>query len=374
MPPESRSDVPASVLRYVARTRQTVLLDDASTDSNFAGLKARSVLCVPLVRGSELVGVLYLENNLATAAFTPARVALLEALSSQIAISAENAALYEDMRGQADAFARFVPREFLTFLGHETIEQVRLGDAVAKEMAVLFSDIRDFTTLSEQLTPDQNFEFLNAYLGRVGPVIRANRGFVDKYIGDAVMALFPRSPDDALRAAVAMQQQAATLDPVGGRRVTMGVGLHIGNLILGVLGESERMEGTVISDAVNIGARLEGLTKKYGVGIIASKAMIQGCTEPERFPHRCLGDEVVKGKAEPVRIYEVFAGDPQDVLEKKLRTRGNFEEAVTALSTGNAADAFVLLRSVQSELPDDPVTKQLMARAAKAVTGAYTPT
>lgn len=374
MPPEEHREVPASVLRYVARTRQTILLDDVAADSRFAGVSTRSVLCLPLVRSGELVGVLYLENDLAASAFTPQRVALLEALSSQIAIAAENAALYENLRVQADAFARFVPRQFLSFLRRASIEEVCLGDAVAREMAVLFGDLRDFTTLSEGMTPTESFEFLNRYLGRIGPVIRANRGFVDKYIGDAVMALFPRSPDDALRAAIAMQAQTATLPPVAGQPVAMGVGLHTGKLILGVLGESERMDGTVISDAVNIGARLEGLTKKYGVGIIASQAMISGCSEPERFPHRCLGDEVVKGKAEPVRIYEVFAGDEPAVLEGKLRTRGDFEEAVAAMAAGNAADAFVLLRSVQSVLPDDGVTKMLMSRAAQAVTGAYAKT
>jgi class 3 adenylate cyclase len=93
------------------------------------------------------------------------------------------------------AYGRFVPHEFLRFLGHKSIVDVHLGDQVQKEMSILFADIRNFTTLSEGMSPKENFDFLNSYLKRVGPVIRNHNGFIDKYIGDAVMALFP----DALK-------------------------------------------------------------------------------------------------------------------------------------------------------------------------------
>ncbi|MCZ0904476.1 response regulator, partial [Microcoleus sp. HI-ES] len=102
------------------------------------------------------------------------------------------------------AYGRFVPHDFLRFLGHESIVDVRLGDQIQKEMTVLFSDIRSFTTISEAMTPQENFNFINSYLSRVSPVIRAHQGFIDKYIGDAIMALFPESADDAVRAAVEM--------------------------------------------------------------------------------------------------------------------------------------------------------------------------
>lgn len=98
------------------------------------------------------------------------------------------------------AYARFVPREFLRFLEKESIVDVKLGDQVQKEMTVLFSDIRSFTSLSESMSPKENFNFLNSYLKRVGPVIRNHNGFIDKYIGDAIMALFPDSAQDAMNA------------------------------------------------------------------------------------------------------------------------------------------------------------------------------
>ena len=105
------------------------------------------------------------------------------------------------------AYGRFVPHDFLRFLGHESIVDVRLGDQIQKEMTVLFSDIHSFTTISETMTPQENFSFINSYLSRVSPVIRAHQGFIDKYIGDAIMALFPESADDAIMAAVEMQKQ-----------------------------------------------------------------------------------------------------------------------------------------------------------------------
>ena len=104
-----------------------------------------------------------------------------------------------------EANARFVPRQFLEYLGKESIADIQLGDQVQKEMAVLFTDIRDFTSISEQMTPKENFNFLNNYLGYMEPVIRNNNGFVDKYIGDSIMALFPDNTEDAINAAIEMR-------------------------------------------------------------------------------------------------------------------------------------------------------------------------
>ena len=109
-----------------------------------------------------------------------------------------------------NASGRFVPREFLEHLGRKTLADVRLGDHVAREMSVLFCDIRDFTTLSERMTPSENFAFLNSYLRQLTPIIRSYRGFVDKYIGDGIMALFPESARDALDSAVELQRQVVT--------------------------------------------------------------------------------------------------------------------------------------------------------------------
>ncbi|TAF33592.1 MAG: response regulator, partial [Oscillatoriales cyanobacterium] len=170
------------------------------------------------------------------------------------------------------ATSRFVPNEFLGFLGCESIVDIKLGDAVQLEMSVLFSDIREFTTLSEQMTPEDNFKFINSYLSHMEPLIVENRGFIDKYIGDAIMALFSEGADDAVRAGIAMlhalveynQERASA----GYIPIKIGVGINTGSLMLGIVGGPSRMDGTVISDAVNLASRIESLTKKYGVSLL----------------------------------------------------------------------------------------------------------
>lgn len=124
-------------------------------------------------------------------------------------------------------------------------------------MSVMFSGIRSFSSLSEIMSPQDNFKFINGYLSRISPVIRENGGFIDKYIGDGVMALFPGSPEEALRAAVyvidRVNEYNAFRAELGYRKpISAGIGVHKGNMILGTIGESERFDTTVISDAVNI--------------------------------------------------------------------------------------------------------------------------
>ncbi|MEM9245249.1 MAG: response regulator, partial [Cyanobacteria bacterium P01_F01_bin.153] len=172
------------------------------------------------------------------------------------------------------AYAKFVPREFLNILSKESILDVKLGDAVQREMSVLFSDIRDFTPLSESMSPEDNFRFINSYLSQMEPAILENSGFIDKYIGDAIMALFPGSADDALKAAIAMLRQLKDYNQVKGHsdlpEINTGIGINTGTLMLGTVGGEKRMDTTAISDAVNLASRIESLTKVYGVSLLIS--------------------------------------------------------------------------------------------------------
>jgi class 3 adenylate cyclase/HAMP domain-containing protein len=230
------------------------------------------------------------------------------------------AASFERMRGAVRqtiidlkqtnlSIERFVPHAFLEVLGKPSILEVELGDNVRREMTILFSDIRDFTTLSEAMTPDENFDFINQFLESMGPVIRAHGGFIDKYIGDAIMALFD-DPDDALRAALTMVE---TLDRYnerlragGGAPIAIGIGLNTGSLMLGTIGEQNRMDGTVISDAVNLASRIETLTKTYKAAILISQFTYDGLADPAVYDIRAIDTVAIKGKSQPVPIYQVF--------------------------------------------------------------------
>ncbi len=230
------------------------------------------------------------------------------------------------------AYGRFVPHNFLKFLGHESIIDVKLGDHIQKEMTVLFSDIRSFTTLSEGMTPEENFKFINSYLSRVSPVIRKHNGFIDKYIGDAIMALFPTSADDAIQSAIEMQKQVIRYNQhrvsTGYSPISIGIGLHTGSLMLGTIGEQQRMESTVISDAVNLASRLEGLTKLYGSGILISGTTLNQLENPLKYNYRFLDRVQVKGKKVAVAVFEVYDGDSLQQQYLKTKTRTDFEYSV----------------------------------------------
>jgi len=222
------------------------------------------------------------------------------------------AATIEQQKILNAAFARFVPAPFLQILGKKSIPEVLLGDYTEREMTILFADIRGFTTISEKLSPKQTFEFINNYLQGSGPVIRNNGGFIDKYMGDGIMALFEKR-EDAIRAALRLQERNARLNKsLTGRLVAplnVGIGIHTGHLMLGTIGEHQRMDGTVISDAVNLASRVESLTKQYGVDLLVTKETLAGMklgTTERPYLRRFIDRIAVKGKSDPATIYELI--------------------------------------------------------------------
>ncbi|MEG5135555.1 MULTISPECIES: AAA family ATPase [unclassified Microcoleus] len=352
-----------TIVNYVARTRESVVLSDAANDPKFANSpyikahKPKSILCFPLQYQAKLVGIIYLENNLTTDAFTPDRLEVLNLLSSQAAISIENARLYNNLSELNQAFERFVPRQFLQFLDKESIVDVKLGDQVQQEMSVLFSDIRDFTTLSESMTPQDNFNFINAYLSRLEPAITANQGFIDKYIGDAIMALFSGEADNAVKAGIDMLHRLTEYNQhrtaSGYVPIKIGLGINTGSLILGTVGGKNRMNSTVISDAVNLASRIESLTKKYGVSMLISHETFRSLPDSNQYAIRLIDRVTVKGKSETVSIFEVFDADRPEIYEGKVATRTVFEEALVLYHLQKLGDAERLFAECLRRNPTD---------------------
>ena len=323
---ENCQELSSAIVNYVARTQESVVLDDAvkegqfTNDSYIQKHQPKSILCVPLINQSQIVSIVYLENNLTAGAFTPERVELLKVLSGQAAISIQNSKLYTEVRESEKrlaqlnkAYERFVPSQFLKFLDKSSIIDVELGDQVQLEMSVLFSDIRDFTTLSESMTPEDNFRFINSYLSRMEPVINQNNGFIDKYIGDAIMALFSGDANNAVNAGIAMLNRLLEYNQnranSGYAPIKIGIGINTGSLMLGTVGGQNRMDGTVISDAVNLASRVESLTKNYGVSLLITQETFLRLENPSEYAIRTLDRVKVKGKSESVTVYEVFDAD-----------------------------------------------------------------
>ncbi|CAN1213212.1 response regulator [Tumidithrix helvetica PCC 7403] len=267
------------------------------------------------------------------------------------------------------AYERFVPKEFLRLLNKASITDVKLGDQVQQEMTILFADIRSFTSLSEGMSPQENFNFINEYLSVVTPEIHSRKGFIDKYIGDAVMALFPESPDDAVLGAIAMQKKVALFNESRRRRgekpITIGIGLHTGSLMLGTIGGAQRMEGTVIADAVNLASRLEGLTKMYGTAIAISEQTLFQLEDMEQYSYRFLDRVKVKGKQEAVAVFEIYDSEPLLQQQLKTRTRSNFEEAIVLYYQQQFDRAQQLFQTIVQLNPQDIAAQLYLTRCEK---------
>ncbi|MDY6937998.1 MAG: adenylate/guanylate cyclase domain-containing protein [Cyanobacteriota bacterium] len=298
------------------------------------------------------------------------REALKSYLQEEV-LEAQNTRLLQmnrELEQLNQAFLRFVPRQFLQFLEKSSIVDVQLGDQVEKEMSVLFSDIRAFTSLSEKMTPEDNFKFINAYLSRMEPAILKNRGFIDKYIGDAIMALFGSSmdADDALQAGITMLRTLAeynlTRSSPERPPLKIGIGINTGSLMLGTVGGSAQMTGTVISDAVNLASRLETLTKEYGVSLLISQEAFFHLKDSNEYAMRIIDRVRVKGKSDLVSVFEVFEADSELVRERKLATKTLFERSIVFYHMGKLEAATQGFSSCCYQNPGDAVARIYLKR------------
>jgi signal transduction histidine kinase/class 3 adenylate cyclase/CheY-like chemotaxis protein len=266
----------------------------------------------------------------------------------------------------AVAYGRFVPHQFLHLLNKESILDVQLGNHIQRKMSILFSDIRSFTTLSESMNPEDTFKFINAYLSRMESVIVENQGFIDKYIGDGIMALFSGSADDAVKSGITMLHRLTEYNQhranSGYIPVRIGIGINTGSLMLGTVGGKNRMDGTVISDAVNIASRLETLTKYYGVSLLISHHTLANLQHPTNYSIRFIEKVKVKGKSQAVAVFEVFDGDEPEIKQGKLATKVTFEQALWLYNLGLKSEAAQLLKGVLKINPKDKVAQIYLER------------
>ena len=252
-------------------------------------------------------------------------------------------------------------------------EKLVLGGE-AREMSVLFSDLRGFTTLSEKLKPEELVRILNDYLGEMTDVVFANEGVLDKYIGDAVMAFWGApidAPDHALRAvrtAVSMRDRLRQLNREGrwpsGIELHLGVGVNTGPMVVGNMGSKKRFDYTVMGDTVNLGSRLEGLNKEYGTEVIVSKATADQVQS--EFVLRELDSVAVKGKKEPVRIFEVV-GKKGAVADDVLRFIEHFKSALALYRERKFAEAREIFHQLEHTHPEDVSLKIFIERCSSFI-------
>jgi two-component system sensor histidine kinase ChiS len=272
----------------------------------------------------------------------------------------------KELEDTNEALARFVPDEFLAEIGRENIANVRVGDHVHSEITVMFCDIRGYTTLAESMSPRQAFEFINEHLGSVGPLIREHSGLVAQFYGDGIMAIFPRSPSDAINAAIAMQRKVDRLNVAraadGRPTVVIGIGLNAGPLTIGVIGDGQRADTGVVGDTVNAAARMEQLTKTYGVRILASESVVGGLES--EYTVRFLDRVTVRGRNEAVAVYDIFEADPEQVGRAKRETLEDLGNGQGHFAAGRFADAIQCFGAALKVMPDDRTTQLYLERSA----------
>jgi class 3 adenylate cyclase len=371
------------LLSKILLSGQSEIITDVSVLSQ-AGIllpEVRSVIYSALKVNKRTMGAIILSSN-ELVQYTAADLKLLTTLALQSSAAIESALLYEKnlrevkereeaMRLVYEATGKFVPYEFIGSLGHNVITDVKLGDQVEKIVTVLFSDIRDYTGLSEQMSPEENFKFVCAFNERMGPAIRRHNGFINQYLGDAIMAIFPRNAEDALLAAIEMQKEVQDLNKIrianNQNPIQIGVGMHTGSLIMGITGDENRMDATTISDSVNIASRLESLTKHYSASIIISDSSLKQIEKKDNFHLRSLGLVQLKGKREAVEIHECFDSNMVPDLEKKLSTLTVFNEGVSLFLNKSFPEANIAFKKVLDTDPGDHTAKFFYRNTKKII-------
>jgi adenylate cyclase len=263
-------------------------------------------------------------------------------------------------------FGTYVPKELVAEMSKNPEEYSMRGEA--RKMTVFFSDVRDFTSISEGLTAEGLRDLMNMYLTEMTEVIQERRGTIDKYIGDAIMAFWGApvaDPDHAthgLQAALDMQKRIRTLDPEFARRgwplLHVGAGLNCGEMNVGDMGSRFRRAYTVMGDAVNLASRLEGLTKEYGVGILVTQNIVNNA---KGFAYREIDTVAVKGKQEGVTIFEPLGGE-EEVGDTVRQEAARWEKALALYRKQRWDEAEALLKALAQAAPESKLYKLYLKR------------
>ena len=370
---EDGARVPPTIVRRVWRRGAAEVHDDvadapeSALDPYLQRVRPRSVLCAPVQHQGRAMGVLYFENDLSAGAFTEARVRVLEVLAPQVAISVENARLHA-------AQDRFVPYQFLRSLNRSDIVEVEIGDHAQKEVSVFFSDIRSFTSLIERLPAAEALIFINSYFATAEPAIQGHGGFIDTYLGDGIMALFDAAgsnADDAVAGAIAMQHALGRFNAArlaqGLRAVHTGIGINTGTVMLATLGGGRSLKCGVVGDAVNLAARVEGLTRRYEVGVLISDATLSAMRAPERVGKRRVGRVRVKGREQPLTLYEIIDAEDARSRDARHATLAQHEAAVDAFFARDFAGAQAGFADCLSASPEDPLPLYFLNRLRRLI-------
>jgi adenylate cyclase len=309
-----------TLLAQVMATREGVLTSDALADARFQssqsiiGLSVRSAMAVPLIVKGEVRGVMFLDSRERIAAFTTKDLEVLSAIASQASVAIENSEMARDIeqKGRERAhLERFLPPALVEQVARGAIDLTKGG--ALSELTVLFSDIRGFTSMSEKQPPQDVVRMLNDYFEVMVDVVFAQGGMLDKFIGDAIMALWGapvKRADDAMRAVKAALQMQEKLKEFnlgraeqGKPPVNIGIGVNTAEVVVGNLGSTKTMQYTAIGDGVNLASRLCSVSPAGQITVSEETMRKAG----DGFQFEALPPVKVKGKEQPITVYRVLS-------------------------------------------------------------------
>jgi predicted ATPase/class 3 adenylate cyclase len=342
-----------------------------------------STLAVPITVQNKTIGVIYAEQHGSGRRFTADHEEAVAFLCAQAAAPLWNFQL-EDRLRDADEYrqslmdvqSRFVPNELLRILDIDDLRRVRSGYRVDREMTVLISDIRGFTTMLEDMDVSEASKLAMGFLRAVEmPIISCN-GMIQDVRGDEIVAVFESEPD-AIRAGLAMLRSLREHNnerrALGSVELRAGIGINTGRVGVGLVGGVNRMVLTIIGDAVNLAARIESTTKRYGSAMLVSDATRKRLPNSDEFDIRRMERVMVVNRRRPVTIYEVYDEDPTQLRDAKRAAQPAFDEAFALFDDGDANGARAAFERCRDLLPDDPVAPLHLAHCDAVTRGEMTP-
>lgn len=262
-----------------------------------------------------------------------------------------------------NAFERFVPKDLIQMVNSEGWTRIKLGEQSQSHVTILFLGIYDFDRLVRGMAPHEVFGFVNGLMMRIAPLIREFGGVVDKFLGRGIMAVFPNSADQAVQAAIRILSMVVMLNlerrEARRDRLSLGIGIHSGSVMTGTIGDNQFMSATVISDAVNLASRVEGLNHRFGTHLLITKDTLDQIKDLDEFNIRYLGYTQVKGRIETVGTYEVFDADAAELFETKMQSREHIEHIMRCLNRGELTEAAAFTEQLLPLYPSDPVLQYL---------------
>ncbi|MBE5746390.1 MAG: adenylate/guanylate cyclase domain-containing protein [Clostridiales bacterium] len=258
-------------------------------------------------------------------------------------------------------YYKFVPREFYDYLGKDEVFDLKLGENVQKEVTVLFIDIRHSYKTSETLSLDDNFRFINSYLSVVGECVRNNNGFIDKFLGDGVLAVFLNEVD-AINCSSDISNKFENMNivSIGQDKIKFGIGLHSGKVVIGIVGEKERLTPTIISDSVNLANKIESLNKIFLSKILFTKEVLNNLPSSFELNYRYVGTVNIDDCG--VSLFENLDGYTGSNKTAFIKTKNIFETAVRHFENKEYENARNLFIKVIEENEDDNLAKYYLKK------------